>query len=366
MQFTCAKSELTNAISIVSKGAAKMQKSILECILFSAKDGELTLKATDIELSIITTITAEIIREGAVAIPSKFLYEIINRFPESDIEFIKEEEENTLKVSCLNSTMNLSVLNADDFPEFPVMEKDKCIKIAQESLKTMINKTVFSAAISDDKPVLKGLLFDINKEEISIVGVDGFRMGVRKSMVISELTQKCVIPARTLKEVAKILKDTEETIRISLGTNMALFEIEETQIFTRLLEGEFINYKTIIPKTFETDLTIDKEMLKDSLERVIILAREGNNNVINLDITDKKVDITTNSQIGNIDDEIPVIKNGKDLKISLNAKFLLDILRSVDDKEISINFNTQISPCIIKGTQNSDYEYLVLPVQIRE
>ncbi|MEF9989503.1 MAG: DNA polymerase III subunit beta [Christensenellaceae bacterium] len=364
MQFSCAKSDLISAIGTVNRAASKMQKTILECILFSCLDNRITLRATDIALSIKTEFSAQTEENGEVAIPARLLYEIINRFPESDVSF-KSLNENSIEISCLNSKVVLQQMNAQEFPIFPILEENEQIKISQNVLKSMINQTIFSVAINEDKPILTGLLFDIEKDSLTIVALDGYRMAVRKNNAISDISKSCVIPSRTLREVSRIIEDTEENVKISISGNMALFEVGDTQIFTRLLEGEYIKYKNLLPKDCATSIQVETAMLKDSIERASILAREGNNNVIKFEISDKNLEITSNSEMGNSDEKIPVITNGKDLKIAFNAKYILDVLKCIDEPEVFMQYNTGVSPCIIKQENSDQYSYLILPVQLR-
>lgn len=364
MQFTCSKQDILKAISTVNRAASKMQKTILECILFSCSAENVVLKATDIELSIKTEMNAQVKKEGQAAVPARLLFEIINRFPENEIEF-NSINDNTMEISCLNSKVNMQLMDADEFPAFPEIDRDSQIKMSRILLKNMINQTIFSVAVNEDKPILTGLYFDISKDSLSVVGLDGYRMAVRKESVISEIETSCVLPSRTLREVSRIIDDSEENIKIFISGNMALFEADNTQIFTRLLEGEYIRYKNLLPKDHTTAVKVEKEMLKDSLELASVFARE-NNNLIKFNITEKMLEIFSNSEMGNIDEKIPVIVEGNDLKIAFNAKYILDVLKNVDDPEVVLQLKTDISPCVIKKEGSDKYEYLILPVQLRE
>lgn len=365
MKFTCAKSNLLQAISTTARAASKMQKTILECILFICEDEKIILKATDIAISIKTELHAQVQEKGTAAIPAKLLYEIVNRFPDSDVSF-NSANENTMEISCLNSKVHLQQMEANEFPAFPELEKDTQIKLAQNMLRSMINQTIFSVAVTEDKPILTGLLFDIKKDSLTLVGLDGYRMAVRREQVISDMEKSCVIPARTLREVSRIVEDNEENIKISVSGNMALFEVGETQIYTRLLEGDFVNYENLLPKECSTVTKVEAGMLRDSIERASIVAREGSNNVIKFIIGEKAMDITSNSEMGNIDEKVPVITEGSDLKIAFNAKYVLDVLKNIDENEVSLRFNTAVSPCVLKAEGSDRYEFLILPVQMRE
>lgn len=363
MQFTCSKQDLLKAISTVTRAASKMQKTILECILFSCEGNTIELRATDISLSIKTELEAQIGKDGQAAIPARLLYEIINRFPDSDITF-DSVSDNSVEISCMNAKVDLQQMDVDEFPAFPVIEAAEQIKIRQDILRNMIGQTIFSVAQTEEKPILTGMFFDISKDMLSIVALDGYRMAVRRESVISDVEQSCVIPSRTLRELSRIIEETEENIKLSISGNMALFETSKTQIFTRLLEGEYINYKNLLPKEYSTSVKVERVMLQDSIERASILAREGNNNVILFQIADKMLEVSSNSEMGKLNENIPVITDGKDLKIAFNAKYILDVLKSVDDPEVVLQFNTEVSPCVLKQDAGTKYDYLILPVQM--
>ncbi|MDL2236604.1 DNA polymerase III subunit beta [Christensenellaceae bacterium OttesenSCG-928-K19] len=364
MQFTCAKSDLIQAVGIVARAASKMQKTILECILFTCTKDTVMLKATDIAISIKTEMSAQVGEEGQAAIPSKVLHEMISRFPESDVTF-ESVGDNTVEISCMNTKVNLQQMNPDEFPAFPEIDQQMQIKIQQNTLRSMINQTIFAVAVLEEKPILTGLLFDIEKDRLTVVALDGYRMAVRKETVISDITQSCVIPSRTMREVSRIIEDTEENIKFSVSGNMALFEANNTQIYTRLLEGEFVNYKNLLPKECATNLRVETDMLKEGIERASILARETNN-VIKFIVEEKTLEVTSNSEMGKMDEKIPVITEGNNLKIAFNAKYVLDVLKAVEETEVDMRFNTAVSPCVVRNEGSDKFEYLILPVQMRE
>ncbi len=364
MHFISTKSEILKAINIVAKATSKMQKTILECILFQCHSNGITLKATDISISIKTSLQAEVLEEGETAIPARFLYEIVSKFPESDVSFHMVSE-NTVEISCLNAKVCLQSMNPAEFPAFPEIGSDKTVKVQEKVLREMIGQTIFSAATAEDKPILTGIMFHMETDALEIVALDGYRMAVRRQQIISEMDASCVVPARTARDIARILEDTEKNVKISINGNMALFEMDGTEVYSRLLEGEYIKYRNLLPKASKTDITVEKEFLCDAVERASILAREGSNNLVKLEIRDNILNISSNSEIGNMDENIPVLQNGDNLTIAFNAKYILDVLKSLDDKEILMQLNSPISPCLIVKPGGDAYQYLILPVQVR-
>lgn len=364
MHFISTKNEVLKAVNIVTKATSKLQKSILECILFQCHEGGITLKATDISISIKTKLQAEVLEEGEAAIPARFLYEIISKFPESDVSFHMTGG-NTVEISCLNAKVCLQSMNPAEFPAFPEIGTDKTVRVQEKVLRDMINQTIFSAATAEDKPILTGLMFHMEKDLLEIVALDGYRMAVRSQQIISEIEASCVVPARTARDIARIMEDSEKNVKITINGNMALFELDGTEVYSRLLEGEYIKYKNLLPKSSKTEVTVERELLCDSVERASVLAREGSNNLVKLEVRENILNISSNSEIGNMDENIPVIQSGDNLTIAFNAKYILDVLKSIDGKEVRMQFNTPISPCLIVNPGGAGYEYLILPVQVR-
>lgn len=364
MHFISTKTEILKAINIVTKASSKMQKTILECVLFQCREGGITLKATDISISIKTSLQAEVLEEGDAAIPARFLYEIVSKFSESEVSFHMISE-NTVEISSLNAKVCLQSMNPAEFPAFPEIGSDKTVRIQEKALHDMINQTIFSAATAEDKPILTGIMFHIEKDTLEIVALDGYRMAVRGQQIISEIEASCVVPARTARDIARILEDSEKNVKITISGNMALFEMDGTEVYSRLLEGEYIKYKNLLPKSSKTDVTVERELLSDAVERASVLAREGSNNLVRLEIRDNILNVSSNSEIGNMDENIPVIQNGDNLTIAFNAKYILDVLKCIEDKEIKMQLNAPISPCLIVKPGSNAYQYLILPVQVR-
>lgn len=364
MHFISTKNEILKAVNIVTKATSKMQKTILECVLFQCRPNGITLKATDISISIKTTLQAEVLQEGEAAISARFLYEIISKFPESDVSFHMKSE-NTVEISCLNAKVCLQSMDPAGFPAFPEIDTDKTVRVQEKLLRGMINQTIFSAATAEDKPILTGLFFLVEKDRMEVVALDGYRMAVQSRQIISETNASCVVPARTARDIARIAEDSEKNVKMNISGNMALFEIDGTEVYSRLLEGEYIKYKNLLPKSSKTELTVEKELLCDAVERASVLAREGSNNLVRMEIHENILNISSNSEIGNMDESIPVAQTGDNLTIAFNAKYILDVLKCIGDREIRMLLNTPVSPCLIVSPGSADYQYLVLPVQVR-
>ncbi len=364
MKFLCNKSTIQDAVSIAQKAVlGKSPMPILEGILIKAFNNELTLIGSDIDLSIETKIYAEVIEPGSIVIDSKLFGDIIRKLPNDTIQ-INTIENNSIEITCQRSSFTLIHMNADDFPTLPAINENMLLSMSQKSLKNMIKSTIFSTAQDETRPILTGVLFEIKNKKINLVALDGFRLALKSYEVDNDNTINAVIPAKTLNEIIKILEDKEDIVNVTFTPNHILFNLGDTKVISRLLEGEFIKYNSIIPEDFNLKVTVRRDELLNCIERASLLAKEGNTNLIRLDINDDSIVITSNSQLGKVREEMNIILQGESLKIAFNSKYLIDILKIMEEEEIIMNFSSSISPCVIKNKDNDNCTYLVLPVRL--
>ncbi len=366
MNFICEKKDLLKITTTVIKAAAyKSLNTILEYIYIETKGSELIMRCSDMILSIQSSIRVNVLEEGKAAVLARYFNEIISKFPEGEVQ-IKTEENNQISIKCAASSADLSFINADEFPVFPDMKTNESLKINQNIFRKMINQTVFSSAVSEDKPILTGALLEVEEGNLKIIALDGYRLAFRKEAVekyggiIS-----AVVPSKSLRETSKILGDAEDMITLYINDKTVLIEIADTKIYTRLLEGDFVRYNNILPASYKTRIKVDTDLFLLAIERASILSKEENNNLIKMSVKEDKIAITANSEIGRAYEELPVAAEGKEIEIAFNAKYLTDILKNIEDEEVLIDFNANISPCVVKPLNGDSFLYLVLPVQIR-
>ncbi len=365
MKFFCNSRTLMYSISIVQKAvSSKSTLPILKGIYLKASDQSLRLVATDMELSIDHIMDANIIEEGSVVVDAKLFSDIIRKLPDSKVE-ISLKDNSELLIECDSIKFNILSYSSFEFPKLPKIEEGQMHEIPQELFKNMIRQTVFATAKNETRPILTGVLMEIEKDMLNMVALDGYRVALRKSKIESQLNNKVVIPSKTLNEINSIMSEEEgEKIQISLTNNHALFIINNTKLISRLLEGEFINYEQVIPKEFESRVKIKTRQLLDSMERAFLLGGEGHNNLVKFTIADEKMIINSNSELGNVHEEIEIELEGDGLQIAFNSKYFIDALRVVDDDVIYLEFTTELSPGIIKPIDNDNTIYLVLPVRL--
>jgi DNA polymerase III subunit beta len=363
MKFTCEKTTLQEAISTAQKAVTgKSTMSILEGILLIAKNDELTIIGSDIDLSVETKIKVNVIEQGSVVLDSKLFGEIIKKMPNSEV-LVSSLENNSIEIICQKSNTILKYMNSDEFPNIPSIDDTKLFNISQKLLKNMIRATIFATAQDEIRPILTGVKFEVTNKKLNLVALDGLRLALRNEEVDNDTSISAVIPGKTLSEVSKILEDSEESVNITFTQNHILFNLGETKIISRLLEGEFINYNSIIPDEYNLKVVVKRNEFLECIERASLMAKEGNTNLIKLDIKDDLIIITSDSQLGKAREELNIIMQGAPLKIAFNARFLIDVFKIMDEEEIVLELTSSVSPCVVRNKNKNNCTYLVLPVR---
>lgn len=364
MIFICEKQKLQEGISIVQKAiTGKSTMSVLEGIYINANKEGLTLIGSDMDVSIESKVEADVINEGSIVIDAKIFGEIIRKLPNSDIK-IETLENDTVQITCEKSVFNVVYMNADEFPELPQINQDMKVEVPQNILKNMIKGTSFAIAQDETRPILQGVLFEVKDKTLNLVALDGYRLAIRSEYLDSEIDIEKVIPGKTLNEVSKILEDTNDIVEINFTNNHILFNLNKTRIISRLLEGKYVNYKSLLPQEHKLTVTVKKQDLQNGIERASLMAKDGNNNLIKLDIQDEAVIITSNSQLGKVREEVLINLQGDKIQIAFNSRYLIDVLKNFEEEEVILEMTSSVSPCIIKAKEADNYKYLVLPVRL--
>ena len=371
MKIVCEKDKILKAINSVTKAvASKTTMPILEGILIQTNDKEVKLTTYDLEIGIEYVMECEIIEQGSTVVNAIMFSEIIRKLPDTQIN-ISINDKNLLEIECEGSLYKLATMNPDEFPELPKIEIENSIEIDQNILKNMIRKTIFAVSTEDSRPIFTGCLFEIENNQLTLVAVDGFRLALRKIFLNKKSNDfSAVIPGRTLNEVNKIISDSFETIKIGVSKNQALFEMDNCKIVTRILDGEFLNYKNVIPKNWETRIKVNKNNIQDSFERISLISSSSvekeKKYPVKVQVDIGKVTISCTNQTGDAKEELYVATEGKNLEAGFNPKYFLDSLKVIEDEEVYIEFGTSISPCLVKSTENEDYVYMILPIRLKE
>lgn len=365
MKLTFKKDSLLNGINIVLKAVpSKTTMPILECILIDASSDEIKLTANDMELGIETKVDGNILEKGKIALDAKLFSEIIRKLSSEDsVVTIDSDEKFNTVISCENSVFKIQGRDGEEFSYLPYIEKNKYICLSQFSLKELIRQTIFSISVNDSNKMMTGELFEVNGGTLRVVSLDGHRMAIRKIALKDEYeSTKVIVPGKTLNEISKILTgDNEKEVLIYFGTNHILFEFDDTIVISRLIEGEYFKVDQMLSSDYETKVTVNKKEFLDCIDRASILIRENDKKPIIINITDHSMELKMNSSFGSMNAEVMIHKNGKDIMIGFNPKFLMDALRIIDDEEVDLYMMNPKSPCFIKDA-DENYIYLILPV----
>ncbi len=363
MKLICTKSNLFNGVQIVSRAVPnKTTMSILQCILINVTNNMIKMTANDMELGIETEIDGEIIEPGIIALDAKYFLEIVRKLPDNDVTIETDESYKTV-ITCEKTKFTIIGKSGEDFSYLPSIEKLDSIIMSQFTLKEIIRQTIFSISDNDNNKLMTGELFEVNNDKLKVASLDGHRISIRKiSLKNSYPRKKVVVPGKTLNEISKILSgDTDKDVVIFFTNKHIVFEFERTIVVSRLIEGDYFNIDQMLSSDYETKVTINKREFLDCIDRATLLVKEGDKKPVIINITDDNMELKINSTIGSMDEIIDINKNGKDLMIGFNPKFLIDALRVIDEEEINIYLVNSKAPCFIKDSEDK-YVYLILPV----
>ena len=364
MKLIFSKSNLLHGVNTVLKAVpSKTTMTILECILIDATSNEIKFTANDMELGIETIVEGEIIEKGMIALNAKFLYSLVVKLPDNgEVEITTNDNYETFFV-CENTKINIVGKSGEDFSYLPIVEKSSSFQLSQFTLKELIRQTIFSIADNENNQMMTGELFEINRNELKVVSLDGHRISIRKAELSAEYEhKKVIVPGKTLNEISKILSgDAENMVSVYVTNNHILFEFDNTKVVSRLIEGEYFKVDQMVSTDYATKVRVNKKEFLSSIDRCSLMLTGSDNKPIIINIEDGMMELKVNSENGSINDNVNIVKDGKDILIGFNPKFLLDALRVIDDEEVCIYLVNSKAPCFIRD-EESKYVYLVLPV----
>ena len=365
MNVMCEGLDLAEAVLKVSKAISnKSPNPILEGIKLVAEDGVLILSATDTELAIEKKIKADIKVEGETVVPGRFFSEFLKKLTNQQIELVLSEK-NQLKIKYAESEGSISCYSTLEYPGLKKVDSEEYFAMTKKDLKTLINKSTFAVAVDDSRPILKGCLIEVEQNNIRAVALDGYRLAlVNKPLIQTNVSVSVIVPAKSLNEIAKLLDDSDDIVNIYIQKNYLMVDLGDTKVITKLLDGDFLNYKQIIASNYETTVTINKDQFEDSLERASLLSKIGQGNLVKFEIKENNLCLSSNSDIGTIKENVNIVLKGNDLNIAFNARYFMDALRMNTNEFVKINFNSSASPCTVTPFDNDEFLYLILPVRL--
>lgn len=368
MKFTCQKTDLIEVLPNVAKAtSAKTPMEVLAAVRLAAEGIEVSLTGYDLELGIRTSIPAAVEEAGVLLADSRLFCELIRRMPEGIIT-ISSDEHNKITMTGTDTECQLPGLAADEYPELPNVEQVAGAVIPQGLLKNMINQTIYAVSLDETKPIFTGELIEIEHDAISIVALDNYRMAIRTESLPEQEAVHFVVPAKALREIEHLLTEDEKNEHpsmIRLDQHHAVFEIGKYYVYTRLLAGDFINYKRSIPTNCKTEIKLSKRELNNSLERCALLISERNKTAVRFQIEDSCVRISCQNAVGSIDDIISCDITGEKLIVGFNNRYLLDAVRAIQGDVVRIQLTAADRAVKIMEADGEGSIAIVMPVQVR-
>ena len=367
MRFTCEKNMLVQGLNIAGRTVAqKSSLSVIEGILCQAGNN-LSLTGYNMETAITYTVEADVADPGQCILPAKLFGDIIRRLPEGPVTVVVDDN---FKVSIRSgyASFTISAESAEDYPELPDVNSGKAIKIPQSALKELIGGTIFAVSENQGRPIHTGVKFEVRDDSVSAVAVDGFRLA-RRTFHTAEPTGRdlnFVVPAAGLKEVEKILVDCDDAVAFTLGPKHILYQIGAATLVCRLLEGEFLDWKKVVPSNCPIKLVAHVSDLASSVERVGLIVSEKYKSPVRCVFSNQVLNMRTSTTIGAAEDRCAIAGDGKELEIGFNVRYLADALKVVPSEEVTLELTNGLSPIVLTPVDDKmDFAYMILPVRIK-
>jgi DNA polymerase III subunit beta len=363
MKLTCSRDELVQALGVVSRGvSSRGAVQILAGILLQAGDGSLQLAATDMELSLRTTLEAQVEGEGAAVVPGRLLVDLARLLPDTQVVFEHKVEENTLEVVCGPASYRLRTYAVEDFPRLPETTGAVLHAVKTEPLLETIARVGRAASRDESRPVLTGILARFEAGKLIMAATDSYRLSVKETPLEGEIPDlEAIIPARALEELRRIAGGTEE-VELGVQDNQVVFGVDGIWLTTRRIDGQFPNYKQLVPEQFEHEVTMPREELLEVVRRTSVMAER--NSPLRLRFAEGELTLSAQTQdVGESKETLPAPFAGEPLEIGFNPQFLRDGLESVEGDQVVLRLINPLRPAVIGGA-GGDFVYLIMPIRL--
>lgn len=377
MRFSCPQADFNTHFSLVSRAVpSRPSKPVLGNVLVkaSADTQQVTLTGFDETLGIQTSFLAQVDQSGSLTLPAKLLGDIVSRLPNEDIDISEDDDEPVITLSCSAGRYQVRGLSAEDYPSLPEVDSTEIVKISADALLEGLRGALFAISSDETKQVLTGVHLRADEDCLEFAATDGHRLSVVRTVEesgspVTNLQSSVTIPGKALRELERILQiyPSSEPVAFQLDDTQAVFDLGQQRITTRLLEGQYPNYRQLIPSQFERQLTLDRKQFTASLERIAVMA-DQRNNIVKLSINNESSSLSLSveaQEVGNGLETLPAQITGADLDIAFNVRYLLEGLKALPSSEIQIQCNTATSPSVLTPLGGTKITYLVMPVQIR-
>jgi DNA polymerase-3 subunit beta len=366
MKVVAAKEQLLNAVQIVQRAVTiRSPLPILSGIKFEAVDNKIFLTATDLDMGIRCSFTTEVIEPGAAVIPARYISELVRRLPDIPILLSAEPVSGAVTIQYGQSETSINGFPAEEFPDFPIPSGDLTFDLPVEVLREMVRQVAFATANNENRPVFNGVLFELDDGNLQVVATDTYRLAWRKLILQNSgnINLNIIIPGKTLTELVKII-EPEKVVNITVTENQILFKADDICLVSRLIDGQFPNYKQVIPQEYHTRIRFKTKELAEATERASLLTKDSSP-VVKMSLEENTLVVSVNTEAGRVHEEIPVFQEGEPFQVAFNARYLGDGLKAMGSEEIIMELTGPLSPGVLKPVDNQDYLSLLLPVRLR-
>ena len=363
MKLICEKNKLTEAVSKVQIATVSSSLPALEGIFFDCKDGYLTLTGYNLEMGVTAAVEAKAEQDGQIIMSAKYFSEIVRKIPGNTVS-IETDDKYICTIKSGETKFSIIGMPPEEYPDVPTVTGGDGFEIEGNLLAGMIRQTRFAVAKKEDKPIYNGICFSIGGGEITLVALDGYRLAIRKEKIDFDGSLKFVVPEKTLSEISKLIGDGEEKVKISVEKRHIIFEIGGCIVISRLLEGEFMDWESAVPKACTSTVLADTHELRSCIDRVSLVVNDRDRVFVRCFFEEKEFKAMCESTVGNAVDKVGISLEGDRVEIGFNSRYLIDALRAVEDDRIKIELNGAFLPIKIMPTEGDNFLFIVLPVRI--
>ena len=364
MKVICARKDLNDGVQVAARAvSSRTSLPILGHLLIKAEEDKLRIAATDLEIGMECVVAASVNEQGSMTVPARVLTEVLAALPETDVA-LSVDESNTVSLTCGTSDYSILGLPPEEFPALPEVPEEIGFTIERDVLREAVHKTVFAVSADESRAILTGILMQVNESGLKLVATDTHRLCVHDcALVESQGTTNAIVPGRAMNELVRITPEGEGTVAVSVSSSQVMFKVDDTILISRLIDGQFPNFEKVVPTEYSKKLTVPTEPFLQSVRRVAIVARENSNRTI-LHTEDGKLVLSAESgNLGKAHEEVEVIKEGDDLKMAFNAKYLLDVLNVLETEAIEIELTGEVSQALLRPQGQEGYVYVLMPMQ---
>lgn len=372
MHFRVQTDEINFGLGMVTRAISpRPAKDAYNGVLIETDADSLVLTCTDGEISIKARVSAMVEEEGLALLPARLFAEMMRKQPAGEVD-VRVDERMRAVIRSRGSNTSMACMAAEDFPDINDVSGDHHVALPCKRFRDAIGKVLFAVSTDESRKILTGILMEVYEKETLLVGLDGFRLALQRIQAENALPAgnakgliSAVVPGKILGEVGKMLPDSDDSAQITFNSSHIMYSFGPVKVYATLLTGEFIDYQKILPSSWTTEVMVMRSQFADAIDRCSLMAREGKNNLIYLKLSPEgKMELTANADRGDVHEEIDIGIEGNELSIAFNSRYLTDIIHNVDTERICMCFNSNVSPCMIKPVEGTEFTFLVLPVRI--